>query len=229
MTQPWELVVLAALGLIALGALTTSSLLRRPTWLAEDPQLAANWGKLSWLSGLSGLIAGLIALGLVLAQGLHGQSIPLAAVLGFSVTHTLVTDFKLRYADRWTLRLASLVAFVVGCYILATYGIETDWLFYLVFAVAARAIGLLPGVGESDGRAFLLLVLATYPVAAFAGLQWSILLSVATVTLFFVIQAIRTKQFSPRILLAKFSFPMVPLVLAPALLVVLLSPWLPSF
>jgi len=229
MTAPWEMVIFSLLGLLGVGLQTTISLLRKPTWVSEDPALDANWKRLSIYSGVAGVVFGLGALALSLANGYHGQAITFAAVGGYVFFQSLFTDLRVRYVDRWIMRIGNVFAAAAGALIISTYGGETDWVLYVVFTVAAVAIGFLPGIGDSDGRAFTFLVLAAYPTTAIAGIQWAALLIVVSISVYYIGYSIWKKSFSLKGILSKISFPMVPIVILPVLVVVLFGNQLPGF
>ncbi len=229
MSAPWEMVVFSVLGLLGVGVQTTISLLRKPNWVKEDAALDANWKRLALYSAGAGVLFGLAALTLSLVQGFHGQAVAFAAVGGFVFFQSLFTDFRLRYVDRWIMRVANVIAAITGAIILSSYGGELDWVLYVVFTVAAIAVGFLPGIGDSDGRAFTFLVLAAYPTSAVAGIQWAALLIVVSISVYYIGYCFWKKSFSLKGLLSKVSFPMVPIVILPVLVVILFGNQLPGF
>lgn len=219
--------VFGLLGILGLGGQIAVSYYRRPSWLSEDEALESNWNRINLYSGLTGLSFGLLATVLALVNGEHGQSIAFAMVGGYVLFQSIFTDMRLRYVDRWIMRFANLVAVIAGVLILSEFGSSSDWVFYLVFTIAAFATGYLPGIGESDGRAFAFLVLASYPVAATNGVKWSIILMIASIFVYFIAHSIWKKNLSFSGIFTKVSFPMVPLIIFPVLIVILFGQQLP--
>lgn len=219
MSYPLEVAVFTLVGFLALLGLTATSLFHRPSWLYEDPALEAHWKKLVIYSFISGLLCGILGLVLSLSYELHGQSILFGAVLGYLTFQAFFTDFRVRYVDRWVLRLGSFFIFLGAFYILYNYGEQVDWLLYLTMVACAFGLGFLPGIGDSDGRAFGLLVLAVYPTASLRGLQLALILVVVVIFAYTLGALLVKKNFSFKSVFSKLSFPMVPLTLLPALLV----------
>ena len=228
MNEILETIFFISLGLLGLGGMLAFSLLRRPTWVAEAKELESNWTLLAWQSVLSGLILGSVAFFVALKNDWLMQSVPMALVGGYLFFQSLFTDFALRYVDRWILRVANLTAGLVGIYVLSTRGLEHDWLLYGSFAAVAFAIGLLPGIGDSDGRAFLFLILSTYPIMAIAGLQYAFLGMLACIVIYFISYSIWKGKFTFRGLMTKMSFPMVPLIIFPSVMVAIFGRFLIS-
>lgn len=242
MSETLELAVFSLVALVGLGLLTANSLLRVPRWLDPneklkdnepdrygDPALKANWKRLTAYSVISGLLFGITALVLNSIYGWHQQGIVFATLGGYIFFQALFTDFRLRNVDRWGQRIANILSFAVGAYILSAYGNETNWVLYLSAIAATFAIGLIPGVGNSDGRAFMFLVIATYPVASISGIQWAAIFYLGAIILYYLGMSVYHKEFRIKGLLTKFSFPLVPLIVGPALIVVLIGRLFPGF
>lgn len=229
MSETVELAVFGLISLLGLGLLTANSLLRPPVWVEKDEALQANWQRLNVYSALTGFLLGMGALFLNNTFGWNNQSIVFASLGGFIFFQALFTDFRLRLVDRHGQRIANFIALGVGIYVLSQFGSQFDWLVYLAFVAATFAIGLLPGVGNSDGRAFIFLVLASYPVAGISGMQWSAILFLGAIIVYYVAMSIWQKEFTFKGLFTKVSFPMVPLIMVPALIVTLSGRLLPGF
>jgi Flp pilus assembly protein TadB len=242
MAPSLELAVFGLISLVGLGLLTANSLLRSFKWLDPNPSLKdddparngdaalkANWKRLTVYSAVTGVIFGLAALVVNSIYGWNQQSIVFASLGGYVFFQSIFTDFRVRNVDRHGQRIANFLALATGAYILSLYGSQFDWLVYLAFVAATFAIGLLPGVGNSDGRAFVFLVLATYPVAGIAGMQWSAVLFLVTIIAYYLGMSIWKREFTFKGLLTKVSFPMVPLIMVPALLVTLIGRLFPGF
>lgn len=229
MSETVELAVFGLISLLGLGLLTANSLLRPPAWVEKDEALQANWQRLNVYSALTGFLLGMGALSLNNTFGWNNQSIVFASLGGFIFFQALFTDFRLRLVDRHGQRIANFIALGVGIYVLSQFGSQFDWLVYLAFVAATFAIGLLPGVGNSDGRAFIFLVLASYPVAGISGMQWSAILFLGAIIVYYVAMSIWQKEFTFKGLFTKVSFPMVPLIMVPALIVTLSGRLLPGF
>lgn len=229
MNNALELAVFSLVSLLGLGLLTANSLLRKPTWLEKDAALAANWRRLTYYSLAVGVIFGGAATLLNGIYGWNNQSILFASVGGFILLQSIITDFRLRLVDRHGQRIANFFALAGGVYVLSRYGSEFDWLVYCAFIAATFAIGLLPGIGNSDGRAFVFLVLASFPVAGIAAMQWSAVLFLVSLIIYYIGLSIWQRQFSLKGLLTKVSFPLVPVIMVPALVVTLVGRSLPGF
>lgn len=229
MSETVELAVFGLISLLGLGLLTANSLLRPPAWVEKDQALKANWQRLNAYSALTGFLLGMAALSLNNAFGWNNQSIVFASLGGFIFFQALFTDFRLRLVDRHAQRIANFIALGVGIYVLSQFGSQFDWVVYLAFVAATFAIGLLPGVGNSDGRAFIFLVLASYPVAGISGMQWSAILFLVAIIVYYVAMSIWQREFTFKGLFTKVSFPMVPLIMVPALIVTLSGRLFPGF
>lgn len=229
MSETLELAVFSLVALVGLGLLTANSLLRPPAWVEKDQALQANWKRLNSYSAATGMLFGIAALVLNSSFGWHQQSIVFASLGGFVFFQALFTDFRLRLVDRHGQRIANFIAFGVGIYVLSQFGSQFDWLVYLAFVAATFAIGLLPGVGNSDGRAFIFLVLASFPVAGISGMQWSAILFLGAIIVYYLGMSIWQREFTLKGLFTKVSFPMVPLIMVPALIVTLSGRLFPGF
>lgn len=229
MSSTIELVVFSLTAVLGLGLMATNSLLRYPEWLERDEALKTNWRRLTGYSVITGALFGTGALLLNLLAGWNQQSVVFASLGGYIFFQSMFTDLRLRRVDRWGQRIANVISLAVGCYVLSQYGTEVNWIIYLSFVAATFAIGLLPGVGDSDGRAFMFLVIATYPISAIAGLQWSAILFLACLIVYYVGMSIWKREFSIRGLFTKVSFPMVPIIILPVLIVTMFGRALPGF
>lgn len=221
MNSTAELAIYIAIGVIAVAVQGAVSYRYRPSWLNEDQYLSDNWRKIanqSIIAGALGVLAGVVV---TLAFDLRGQAAAFGGPIAFAVAQSFHTDFRVRYVDRWILRVAMLSSLATGCVVLALHGIELDWVIYLAAAVVAFGVGFLPGIGESDGRAFTILALSVYPTIGVLGFQVALIGMVIALALYYIITSIRTKSLTLKGLMTKVSFPMVPLILAPTLLVVL--------
>lgn len=221
MNSTVELVIYSLIGLIAVAVQGAVSYRYRPSWLEEDTYLDENWRKIANQAIAAGAVAVVVGLLISLAFGLRGQAAAFGGPIAFAVVQSFYTDLRVRYADRWILRVAMVSSLFAGSLVLALHGTELDWVIYLSAAAVAFALGLFPGVGQSDGRAFTILVLATYPTIGIMGLQTALVGMVIAIAAYYGISSAIKKEFTFKGLMTKVSFPMVPLILAPTLFVAL--------
>ena len=229
MNHTVEMAVYALIGLLGLFAQAAISLKRHPKWLIEDEKLKKNWDRLAIYSAIVGGFSTALAASVSTLYDLHGQAVAFAGPIGFALFQGFFTDVRIRYVDRWTLRVPMFTSLVTGIIVLSQYGVESDWVFYLALTAAAFGIGFLPGIGDSDGRAFTILVLSCYPTAAIGGIQWAFVLMIVAIVIYYVATSARKGTFNFKKLFTKISFPMVPLILAPAWVVSIFGSFLPQF
>lgn len=202
--------------------MTLFSLFKRPSWI-QDSVLSPQWKKIN-----IGSLLGAIVLSAASYFWIHSSFIiefkivnSLAiSLLVFIFGQTFFTDGWLRLADRRILRIANLTSLIVGLFFMLVFGNSTLIIIYLIFALLATIIVFLPMIGASDGRAIQLIVLSTFPILGFERLQWGILLFLPILALYWIFNAVKNKSIKG--LLSKISVPMVPLMLAPFIIVLML-------
>lgn len=224
----WELVIYSLMALAGLAGMVTNSLLRSPKWLEKDPTLQKNWRKLTWGSLVTGALLGALAFLLNSVNEWGQQSIVPASLGGYLLLQSIFTDFRLRRVDRWGQRIANALTIGAGCIVLLNYGYEADWIIYGGFLVGMFALGFFPGIGDSDGRAFVFLVAAVYPIAALPGLRWAAILYLVLTIAYYLAHVIRNRvnPFKSAISL-KINYALVPVIMLATMLPILLGRVLP--
>lgn len=217
-------IIWAAVGFIGPAAQFAVSFLRKPAWAKADETMNAHWRKYALISLAGGLLAASLALIFALAGVAPSIFVAMAGPVGYVATQSLITDIKVRYVDRWIMRIANAITLAAGVYALVTYGTEAELVVFAIFALAAFAIGFMPGVGESDGRAFQMLVFSVYPLFGTNGLTVALVGYLIALLVFAVAAAIKKKIYSFKMLVTSMSMPIVPLVLTP-MLVTLFAMW----
>ena len=221
-TNAWELVAYILVSLVGLGAMVANSLRRTPEWL--DEPLRENWGRLTAYSAIAGALLGGASFALSATMGWGQQGIVFASLGGYMFFQSLFTDFRVFHVERWGGNIALILSLATGCYIIATRGSEVDWIVYGGFVVGMFAIGMLPVVGNSDGRAFVYLAASAYPVGGIAGFQLAAIAYLVTVLLYFLGSRLRRgRNFFKGLLSEREKFPLVPIIMLAALLAVFCS------
>lgn len=223
------MVLWAALGILGVAAQGAISYFRKPSWVTESEGLNQNWRRLAIYSTITGVLFVFADLALVATNKLPGFTVALVGVLGYLVFQSLFTDFTLRRVDRMVMRVATFGSFTLSLYLLFTYGSELNRVIFAVFAIAATATLYLPGVGDSDGRSFQLMIFTLYPIFGLTGLKAALVGMLAATVIYYIASSIIGKSWRLKQLLVKVSFPMVPLILTPVLLILLFGWWIPTF
>lgn len=219
----------AAIGILGVAAQGAISFLRKPNWTSQNTGLDSNWKRIALYSTIIGVLFVLGSIPLVLANALYPFSLVLVGIVSFLVFQSFITDFTLRYVDRWIMRIANLIALALGVYLMISYGTETEIVIFTVFTVVAFAIGFLPGIGDSDGRAFQLMILALFPIYGVDGIKLALMGMILSIIGYYVAYSSYKKEWEFKKLFTKLSFPMVPLILTPVLIILLFGRWIPTF
>jgi hypothetical protein len=222
------LALIAVVGVVA--ALTVSALLRSPEWLDRDEVLRSGW---KLLNAVAGTVSLLTAIGVsATVSTLTSSTVTITAfgvsvaALVFVTVQSTLSDFRMRMADRWTLRLASVAVGAVGVAEILTHG-STDLLVaYAMFTLIAFAFNFIPKLGASDGRALVLVVLASIPTLGLGGFITPMWGMVALAIAYSVVVAIKSKDIT--VLVKKVSTPLVPMIVAPYAMAVSVMPVLAS-
>lgn len=217
--------VIGVLGVAAQGAI---SFFRKPNWASKSPGLDANWKRLAIYSTIAGVLFILADLALVITNNFHSFTLVYVGVVGFVFFQSLITDLSLRYVDRWIMRVANLITLAMSVFLMYTYGTETETVIFAVFAIVATAILFLPGVGDSDGRAFQLMIFTLFPLYGIDGIKYGLLGMLAAIIIYYLAKSILSKEWALNKLFTKMSFPMVPLIVGPVLLVLIFGRWIPT-
>lgn len=141
------------------------------------------------------------------------------SVLTFVFIQCLFTDFILRKADRFLLRYSILFTAIAGFWYIAQY-FNPTYIWFYVFCLMLASTTVFMGklnIGDSDGRALMLLVSSSFP---FMVLEWStpiLLLLLAVYTIYNSYATIIDKKG----FFAKRSIPLVPILLLPNILIII--------
>lgn len=223
------MVLWAALGILGVAAQGAISFFRKPHWTSENEGLDKNWKRLAIYSTIAGVLFLLADYALIVVNDFHPFTLVYVGVIGFLVFQSFITDVTLRYVDRWVMRAAILVTLAMSIFLMIGYGSETDKVIFAVLFIATLAIGLLPGIGDSDGRAFQLMILALFPLYGVDGIKLALIGMLASIIIYYISYSLYKGEWAFKKLLTKLSFPMVPLILTPVLLVLLFGRWIPTF
>jgi len=198
------------------------SLAKPPSWL-KDSVLFPHWFKINMGSLVFSIILAAVSYFLIHENFIaefkivHTLAISL---LTFIFGQTIFTDGWLRLADRRILRIANVLSLICGIGFLLIFGNQTMIMIYILMFLLATVIVFLPMIGTSDGRAIQLIVLATYPTLGLDRMQWGIIVFVPVILIYGLVVAIKNKNIKG--IFTKISVPMVPLMLAPFILVLML-------
>lgn len=214
------------LALVVPTALAMFSLRYPPSWKDNGP-LAPFWSKINLISLAASVVLAVLTFILYSSHITDYRFIATlsTALLTFVVGQTLFTDFTQRLADRRILNMANLVSLAAGLWFLNKYEPQTIPI-YLVYAIVGVAVMFVPSIGDSDGRAITLVVLSAFPIVGAGGMQWGIIGFLAALLIYTFATAIRAKSFKVGFI-SRMSIPLVPLVIAPFLIIVILAAVLP--
>jgi hypothetical protein len=223
------MVLWAAIGVLGVAAQGAISFFNKPAWVKKSAKLDSNWRRVA----IGSTLAALVILGFELLLAKVNDFNPYTAVFvgitAFLVFQSFITDISLRYVDRWVMNLANVIALAMGVFLLYNFRPESELVVYAVFSIAATALLFFPIFGQSDARAFQLMVFALYPLYGVAGIQYALAGMLIAIVIYYIAQAIHKGDWAFNKLFTKLSFPMVPLILAPVLLVLLFGRWIPTF
>lgn len=203
------------------AALCVFSLRYPPTWVTEGA-LSLKWGPLNVLA-LSLSVSLMILAGFIYSSFAIEYvfiAVLSTGVMSFVAVQTFATDFVLRKADRRLLRMANFVSAVAGLWFLSNYTDHTTVLVYVLLFLCFSLLMFVPQLGQSDTRALQLVILSSIPVIGIGGFQAGMIL----VAIFVVIYGLIKSRKSLSSLLTKISTPLVPLIIAPYVLMVVLFP-----
>lgn len=222
---------LIGLALVAIISISMSvfSIHSKPNW-KEFALLAPQWTKINIGSTVTALIAGVVALfgyyDYIWAY--QGLAVLVAGLMGHMFFQSIFTDFQLRLVDRRIFRIANLTAAAGGLAFVLAFSNEQNLILYIALVLVATAFTFIPRIGQSDVRAFQLVLLGTFPIIGIPGFTWSLLLYGAFILAFSIHQLVKKKKFSLSFLLTKVDIPMVPLLLGPTLIILMTFPLLTS-
>lgn len=218
----WEILVFVISLLPALGS-AIFSMIKPPSWLKEGPFLP-HWTKINIIGIIFSSVLAFFSYFFIhvefIVEFKFLYSLALS-LMGYIFVQTVFTDGWQRLADRRILRVAVVSSLLAGSIFLFVFGNSTMWMVYaLMFLLATALIFLHSLIGQSDARAIQLIVAATYPALGLERMQWGILLFVPLILIYGVIMAVKNKSFKG--FFTKISVPMVPLMLAPFIVVLML-------
>jgi hypothetical protein len=223
------MVLWAVIGFLGVTAQGAVSFFKKPGWTSKSDGIDRNWRRIALYSAVAGVLFILGDLALAAATDTHNFTSVFVGVTAFLVFQSFITDIHLRYVDRWVMNLANVVALAMGAYLMMTYRPESEFVVYIIFSVVTSALLFLPVFGASDARAFQLMVFSLYPLYGVAGIQFALAGMILAIVIYYIAQAIHKGEWAFKELFTKLSFPLVPLILAPVLLVQIFGRWIPTF
>lgn len=192
-------------------------------WMKSEKMHPFDWKKLN-LVALSVTLLANFGLSFFIADHIN-DSASLSALLA-AVTSSLVytsvqtvTDFKVRRAYRWTLIMGYVSVIACALWDYAANDMMSSFMFYLLVLIIVGLGILFKGIGMSDTRAMILVCASIVPIAGVQGLNYYLYLFLFFLIGYTLIFKIRNKEV--KILTTKISFPMVPIFIWPALIIVL--------
>lgn len=208
------------------GLLYTRTILYEPVWVQRDMVLKERWSDLN----LSALCA---ALGTsALTAYLYGDAniayvsytTVVVGMITFCAVQMFETDFAVRRADRFALNDTLLTVLLLGLGLFYFLGYEkADLTGFIVFLIGCLAIGFLfNSIGESDIRALIISSLSVIVIAGIEILQLVFIGFLIFALWYLAILVVRKR--SLKAITAKTSFPAVPMILFPALFVLVSYP-----
>lgn len=204
-----------------------------PGWhaqVAEKTNGKFTWRSLNRLAGVVSAALALISAGLLEYGNVQDISsatlITAIATISYVLVQSLVTDTKLRLADRGTLRLATVFAFgMTLTYYLYNHQIIPQFEMYawLIAMACAMLLIYMPGFGSSDARAISLAVAGSVPIVGILGIAFSMIFYALSAVIFIVWVVMKYKV-SSIMYVNHISIPAVPFLLFPFLVVTLYAP-----
>lgn len=213
------------------GVLFNHSLRYTPPWLYRDVVVYRRWSDVN----LAALFAS-FGTSAFAAYAYSGSSLAhvslstvIVGILTYCAVQTFESDFAFREADRFLLRYAIAAVLLLS---FGYYALHENMLMVgaiLILVMAGFFIALLPGIGLSDARAFLLMLVSSIAVsgaygieAASQGMTMALQLFIVFIILYAVIYMWRRNAWN--ILKEKISIPAVPLILMPTILTLCFLP-----
>lgn len=217
-----SLAILAAIFIVPV-AFALFSIKRPPIWKDKGP-LAPLWSKINVFSAVAAIFTSSITFAIYHDYMLEYRSIATlsTALLTFTLGQTLATDFSQRLADRRILNSASVISALAGFWFLYNFDYASVGT-YIILAIGASCLFFLKSLGDSDVRAIQLIILSALPIVSLAGLQTGMVLFLLFLIVYAVGYSIRHRNFKLAIF-TKMSLPLVPLAIAPYLVVVITHP-----
>lgn len=193
--------------------------------VAEATDNKFTWKKLNISSAIFSVVLSLLTAGLATYGNLQDISsatlVTSIAAMSFVLFQTFVTDWKMRFADRGTLRLATSISIAGSLtYYLYNSNVIAPFEMYawIIAVICSMLLLYMPGFGSSDGRAIALAVAAAVPVVGIIGVAFSMLFYAAS-ALVFVVWVVMKYKVSSIAYVNHISIPAVPFLLFPFVLV----------
>lgn len=210
-----------AVVLVTPGLLLLLSLLKIPQWV-KDSVLESSWKRINLIAYTSSVVISLANFFIQLRYDVFTASMTglYLSILIFVFGQTVMTDFNLRHADRWVLRLSMVISFAIGLWYFSVVGDLLMTGIYLVLALLSAILIFVPGLGASDGRAIVLIVCSCLPVLGLQGFQYGFLALLGTIIVYGIYLALKHKSLR-MIFSNKVSLPMVPILLFPFIVTII--------
>lgn len=203
----------------------------RPVWLGDDEIETIGivrkfWGRFRLVAVVLGFVAPLVSVGVAYHYERFGEMLFLASLSTIVVVPaamSVLTDLYMRLVDRWLLRLAMVLSGVFGA-ALMVFRFASSWslvTFGLVLVLILSTFLFPRFMGASDARALFVVVSAVFPALLTGGFALSMGLSVL---LSFVFSSWVSDWDFKVSLRRKASIPLVPMLLIPAVFLVVFTP-----
>lgn len=209
-------------------ALCVFSVRYQPVWVSEGT-LSSKWKSLNVLA-LSLSVLLIISVWFLYSDFNTEYTFMAALSVGtmsFIMVQTFATDFVMRLADRRVLRIANLVSGIAGLWFLISYTDKVIVLLYVLFFLFFCVLLFVPKLGQSDARALQLVLLSSMPVIGLEGFQIGFLLVAVFVVSYGIVKSLKDNG-NLSGMLTKMSTPLVPLIIAPFVVMVIIFPFIPA-
>jgi len=196
-----------------------NSLKRVPEWISEN-SMETSW--VTYNKRACYISTFFIILSSVLYYNKMGILSSILATLfigsvSYLLVQSLLTDLKLRLVARKPQEISIIsLFFIAGVYTSIVLGIP-NLITFTLLAITGIMLVLLPLMGASDGRAFMLILIGSFPLIGLNGILYTALSIISLFLIIAVFIAIYKKSM-------KFTIPAVPIILFPSLIITLIYP-----
>lgn len=219
--------LIISLTLVLPSLIYAKSMLRPPLWYYVKPEekiaglekitvVQEKWKKFNTVSLIAGIIVGLAAF-FAFQNSVSPYLAPVMSILVYITGISFLTDFNVRLVDRWILRMGIWFTSALAYIELSSRANLLEFGAFIAIVFVLSMFFFIPGVGASDSRTFVLITTSIFPY--FGGM--GVILATIGMVLFVMGYSFKRHGFNMGALLTKYSNPLVPMTLTPALIVLL--------